>query len=194
MYIGRKVRKGIITVIYFTSDTHFNHVSIIRLCGRPFETVEQMNETIVQNWNSTVTDSDEVYFLGDLMFKGTGAVANEIIRKLNGTKYLIKGNHDNFTEDKDFKKGYFKWIKDYYVLNYEKTKFVLFHFPIFEWDGYFRDSIHLYGHIHNCGNNAEKAQRFEALGKKAINVGVDVNGFRPISILEIMDKAADKTE
>ncbi|MHC6204298.1 metallophosphoesterase [Breznakiellaceae bacterium SP9] len=173
-------------MIYFTADTHFNHSNIINTCGRPFKNVEQMNKTLIQNWNSCITAGDAVYILGDLVFKGTGSEVNKIIEKLNGKKYLIKGNHDKFIDDTSFNVNNFEWIKDYYVLNYEKIKFILFHYPIFEWDGYFGDAIHLYGHVHNSGNNKEQSKRFETLGKRAINVGVDVNSYCPISIQTII--------
>jgi calcineurin-like phosphoesterase family protein len=173
-------------MIYFTADSHFNHSNIINTCGRPFKNVEQMNKTLIQNWNSYITDRDHVYILGDLVFKGTGIEANEIIKKLNGKKYLIKGNHDKFIEDNSFNKDNFEWIKDYYVLAYEKMKFILFHYPIFEWEGYFGDAIHLYGHVHNNGKNYEQKKRLEVLGKRAINVGVDVNNYYPISIQTII--------
>ncbi|QQO09413.1 metallophosphoesterase [Breznakiella homolactica] len=174
-------------MVFFTADTHFNHANIIRLCGRPFADVEQMNKTLAQNWNSRVTDRDEIYILGDLIFRGRGTETNEIIKNLNGKKYFIKGNHDKFIYEKGFDEKCFQWIKDYHVLKYEKMKFVLFHYPILEWDGYFRDAVHLYGHIHNSGNNGEQAARFEVLGKRAVNVGVDVNSFYPVSIQTIMD-------
>jgi calcineurin-like phosphoesterase family protein len=146
-----------------------------------------MNKTLIQNWNSYITDKDEIYILGDLIFKGTGTEATEIIKKLRGKKYLIKGNHDKFIEDNNFDKSNFEWIKDYYILNYQKINFVLFHYPIFEWDGYFRNAVHLYGHVHNSGNNYEQQKKFEILGKKAINVGVDVNNYYPIEITKIIE-------
>jgi calcineurin-like phosphoesterase family protein len=173
-------------MIYFTADTHFNHLNIIRHCGRPFADVWQMNEQLIQNWNSCVKSSDEIYILGDFMFKGSGTEANDIVKRLNGRKYLIKGNHDKFIEDETFDKSNFEWILDYYVLNYKKMKFILFHYPIFEWDGYFGDSIHLYGHVHNSGNSYKQQKRFELLGKRAVNVGVDVNNHFPISIEQIL--------
>jgi calcineurin-like phosphoesterase family protein len=145
-----------------------------------------MNDELIQNWNSCINNDDEIYVLGDFMFKGNGMEANNLLKKLNGIKYFIKGNHDQFIEDKTFNKNNFEWIKDYYVLNYKKIKFVLFHYPIFEWEGYFRDTIHLYGHVHNSGNNKENQKRFNLLGKRAINVGVDVNNFYPISIENIL--------
>ena len=169
-------------MIYFTADTHFCHSNILNLCKRPFSDIEQMNKTLIQNWNSYVSNKDEIYIIGDFLYKGTGFEANAILKELKGKKYLIKGNHDKFIEDKTFNNNNFVWIKDYYVLNYKKTKFVLFHYPIFEWEDYFKDSIHIYGHVHNSGNNIEQQKKFEILGKRAINVGVDVNNFFPISI------------
>jgi calcineurin-like phosphoesterase family protein len=173
-------------MIYFTANTHFNHSDIINHCGRPFDNVEKMNNKLIQNWNSCVNNDDEIYILGDLMFEGSGMEANNLIKNLNGIKYLIKGNHDKFIEDKTFDEINFEWIKDYYVLNYNKINFILFHYPIFEWDGYFGDTIHLYGHVHNCGNNKENQKRFNLLGKRAINVGVDANQFFPVSIEKIL--------
>ena len=180
------VKKDI--MIYFTADTHFSHSNIINLCGRPFANVERMNIRLIENWNSSITSADEIYILGDFMFKGNGIDANNILNRLNGIKYMIKGNHDKFIDDELFDKNNFEWIKDYFVLKYQKMKIVLFHYPIFEWDGYFGDTIHLYGHIHNCGKNIEQQKRFNLLGKMAINVGVYVNNFSPISIQTILKK------
>ena len=184
--IFSSVKNKVKEMIYFTADTHFSHAKIIELCGRPFSNVEQMNETLIKNWNSCVKSNDEIYVLGDFIFKGNGSDANNILKKLKGKKYLIKGNHDNFLNDSNFDKNNFRWVKDYFVLNYQKTKIILFHFPIFEWDGYFRDAIHLFGHVHNSGNNKNAYERFKQLGQNAINVGVDVNNFYPISIEEII--------
>jgi calcineurin-like phosphoesterase family protein len=140
-------------MIYFTADTHFNHSNVINLCGRPFDSIEQMNAVLIENWNSCVTGQDEIYILGDFIFRKNGEKANEIIRKLNGKKYLIRGNHDRFIDSSTFDRSGLEWIRDYHVLEYNKQRFVLFHYPIYEWDGYFRDSIHLYGHIHHGGNS-----------------------------------------
>ena len=143
-----------------------------------------MNRTLTKNWNSYVKSNDEIYILGDFIFKGDGVEVDKTIKNLSGKKYLIKGNHDKFVNDSNFDMNYFEWIKDYYVLNYQNIKLVLFHYPIFEWDGFFKDAIHLYGHVHNSGNNEKR--KFELLGKRAINVGVDVNDYYPVNIEKIM--------
>ena len=172
-------------MIYFTADTHFCHFNVIKLCKRPFSTIEEMHNTLIQNWNTVVNKKDEIYILGDFLYKGNGIKANEILQQLNGRKYLLKGNHDQFITEKSFDKSNFEWIKDYFVLNYQKKKIVLFHYPIFEWDGYFKGAIHLYGHVHNNRNDVEQQNEFTVLGKMAINVGVDVNNFTPIDIQTI---------
>ena len=77
----------------------------------------------------------------------------------------------------------FEWIKDYHVLRIDGQRLVLFHFPILEWDQYYRGAIHLYGHVHN---SEASAKLLEGLKGPAFNVGVDVNGFRPVSIVEVI--------
>jgi calcineurin-like phosphoesterase family protein len=177
-------------MIYFTADTHFYHTNIIRICNRPFENIEAMHESLIENWNSIITNQDDIYILGDFVFKGKGQEANEILKTHKGKKYLIKGNHDKYLNDPDFKPEAFQWIKDYHVLSFEKRKFILFHYPILEWDGFFHDAIHLYGHVHNSREkNLEYQERFKPLGKKAINVGIDVHNFYPVSIKRIIEMA-----
>jgi calcineurin-like phosphoesterase family protein len=68
---------------------------------------------------------------------------------------------------------------------------ILFHYPILEWEGYFGDTIHLYGHVHNSGNNMERQKYFEILGKRAVNVGVDVNNYFPINIKNVINKTRE---
>ncbi|MBP5230316.1 MAG: hydrolase, partial [Clostridia bacterium] len=56
-------------MVYFIADTHFGHKNILRICGRPFETIEEMNETLIRNWNERVRGSDTVYIVGDMFFR-----------------------------------------------------------------------------------------------------------------------------
>ncbi|MGL4668395.1 MAG: metallophosphoesterase family protein [Saezia sp.] len=176
-------------MIYFISDTHFCHSHIIELCGRPFHSVHEMHQVLISNWNSRITEKDEVYILGDFLYKGSGNDANQILECLQGKKYLIRGNHDQFLDAPDFNQKHFEWVKDYFVLSYEGRKFILFHYPILEWQGFFGDSIHLYGHVHNSSKSPLQKARFDILGKNAVNVCVDANNFSPLSIREILRKA-----
>jgi len=165
-------------MIYFTADTHFCHAKVIDMCKRPFENIEEMTETLIERWNDRVKVNDDIYILGDFIHRGNGIDANEILCRLNGRKYLIKGNHDEFLKEKAFNNSLLEFVKDYHVLKYHKKKFVLFHYPILEWDGFFRDSVHLYGHLHNHTKSHHQ---------RAINVGVDVQDFRPVSIDEVIE-------
>jgi len=183
------VKERIDIMIYFTADTHFCHSNIISLNGRPFRDVDTMNKQLIQNWNAYVTNRDEIYILGDFMYKGSPEEANNILRKLNGKKYLIRGNHDKFLDNEQFDLSLFEWVKDYYVLNYNKKKFVLFHYPILEWAGYFGDAVHLYGHVHNSTKDPIQKARLDVLGKRAFNVGVDVNNYFPVEIKTIISEA-----
>lgn len=82
--------------IWFTSDTHFCHHNIIRFCGRPFSSVEEMDEVLIQNWNSVVKPGDLVYHLGDVfMGPSTQDKHHYIMGRLSGSKRLIVGNHDD---------------------------------------------------------------------------------------------------
>jgi len=182
-------------MIYFTADTHFCHVGIIKQCNRPFLDAKTMNNKMIHSWNSVVNKNDEIYILGDFMYKGTTRDANEILSRLNGKKYLIKGNHEKYLEDQSFNCKVFEWIKDYYVLNTEGLKIILFHYPILQWDTSHHGSIHLYGHVHNSGiKYPALGEMLKILGPKAINVGVDVNNFYPVSLIEIINRIFSKTE
>ena len=182
-------------MIYFTADTHFCHSNIIGSCERPFENVGEMNRALIKNWNSYITARDEVYILGDFLYKGTAIEANKILAQLKGRKYLIRGNHEKYLPDPQFKPEAFEWVKDYHVLTYEGIEFVLFHFPILRWHKSNRGSIHLYGHVHNNGErDPEFDEKLRLLGPRAFNVGVDVNEFYPVSIKAIMDKIKMREE
>jgi calcineurin-like phosphoesterase family protein len=110
---------------YYIADLHLDHANIIRLCNRPFETIGEMNATIIEKWNKRVTDKDEVYVLGDFSW-AKGEQTNKFLDQLNGYKYLIRGNHDYFLDDKDFDRSKFRWIKDYEVIKDEGYNIVLF--------------------------------------------------------------------
>jgi calcineurin-like phosphoesterase family protein len=81
------------TNIWLTSDTHFNHANIIRYCDRPFVDPQEMNEKLIENWNSVVKHNDHVYHLGDV-YMGDKENIHKVLSRLNGKKRLILGNHD----------------------------------------------------------------------------------------------------
>lgn len=171
---------------YFISDNHWGHNAIIRLSNRPFKNLHEMDTKMIDSWNSVVGKDDEVYFLGDLSYKVNPNYLNQILSKLNGKIYLIKGNHD---KSKFIEKSLnrFEWIKEYYTFDYVYEnipyKFVLFHYPIYEWDGMWRGSIHVCGHVH-----INSTEYFDNHQGKIINVSCELLDYKPISIVEVIEK------
>jgi calcineurin-like phosphoesterase family protein len=166
-------------MIFFTADTHFGHRNIINLCKRPFASIEEMDETLTRNWNAAVSKRDEIYILGDLTMKPADT-AHGYLSRLNGRKYLIRGNHDRFLNDYVPYNRDIEWVKDYHTFKRDGRIFVLFHYPIAEWYGFHRGAVHLHGHVHN----REPANG--GRGGLALNVGVDCNEFRPVSIETVL--------
>lgn len=78
---------------FYISDMHLGHKKIIQMSKRPFENVEEMQEKMIENWNSTVSENDEVYLIGDIFYKFGGNMET-LLKRLHGHKHLIIGNHD----------------------------------------------------------------------------------------------------
>jgi len=141
---------------YYIADSHFFHEGMNNeMDKRGFSSVEEMNEYMINQWNSRVNKRDDVIILGDFSV-GKGEETNEILRRLHGQKYLIEGNHDKFLNDKKFDRSLLKWIKPYEELKDNKRKVVLSHYPIMCYNGQYRvggegdpRAYMLYGHVHD---------------------------------------------
>ena len=137
--------------VYFTSDFHFYHTNIIRFDNRPFRNVDEMNETLVGNWNDKISKDDVVFYLGDLSWDGSGPRTKELVNELNGTIHYITGNHDKFRDIKALNR--FETINDYVELsvpdkdaNRGNQEIMLFHYAIMSWDKAHHGAWHLHGH------------------------------------------------
>ncbi len=135
--------------IYFTSDTHFFHEKLIKLFARPFNNSDEVNDTIIKNWNNEITKEDIIYHIGDFGHDDiTTEQINNILEKLNFKKiYLILGNHDNPTVFPQNEK--FEILNDFRG-NINNEYFHLYHYPLEVWDNSHKGSIHLYGHLHGA--------------------------------------------
>lgn len=159
---------------WFISDTHFNHAKIIEYSKRPFKDVDEMNRTLIKNWNERIKKDDTVYFLGDFCFVFKGSPkAEHWISQLNGRIVFIKGNHD---ENNTLK-------TDIHSLLLDKNErfFYLVHKPEDGETG----MINIVGHVHA----AWKFKTFQwDIGHTTdcINVGVDVWSYRPVNFNEMM--------
>jgi len=163
--------------IYVSADSHFGHDRIRESCQRPFASLDEMNETLVAKWNATVAPEDTVWHLGDFAWNSG---SEHFFYRLNGQKHLIIGNHDSK------KVLALPWLSQqpYHELTTiedgTKVYWVLFHYPIENWNRRHHGSIHLHGHDH--GRTRAMANRYD--------VGVDCNFFRPISLTEIKTQLA----
>ena len=172
--------------IYIISDTHFNHKNIIDYCNRPFKDINEMNNTIIDNWNKYVKKEDIVYHLGDF-FLGSKFDLKDIVDRLNGTIYLIRGNHDRLTV-KSYEDCGIIVLKNAPIIM-DDYKIMLSHRPLPDTmikDGY----INIHGHIHQ--NKLEDTYDNNLFDKnKHINVSCDTLRFKPI-LLEKLLKEMDK--
>lgn len=166
--------------IWITSDIHFFHESIIKYCplSRPFSSVEEMNETIVCNWNNIVEPTDTVYILGDVSF-GSVSVTAEIVNRLNGHKHLIIGNHDKKRVHNIEFTSCFNSIQDYFELKYRGQFIVMSHYPMAFWNRCRYSSMMLHGHMH--GNKTNLPGRIK-------DVGMDTNFCVPYLLDDIIDE------
>ncbi len=141
---------------YYISDCHFYHDKLNeQMDCRGFPDAQSLNHYMIEQWNSRVRRKDEVVILGDFSI-ANARQTNEIINQLNGTLYLITGNHDHYIHDSEFQKERFVWIKPYGEMHDNKRKVILSHYPVFCYNGQFRltrkgspSTYMLYGHVHN---------------------------------------------
>lgn len=156
---------------YLISDTHFNHLNIIKYCNRPFETVEEMNEFIIQKWNDTINNDDTVYFLGDFCL-GNREKVIELGRRLNGHKVLILGNHDRVTKaafiDAGFEEIYIKPT----LFDFNGSKLLLSHAPVYD-----TEYNNVCGHVHDANIN----------DKNHFCVCVEQINYTPIKVEKVLE-------
>lgn len=163
---------------YYTSDLHLSHTNIIKYENRPFSSIEEMNNTIIDNINYRLSDNDELYILGDFTLEKTPNKVSQLIKRIKCKKHLIIGNHDYFTRNKNCC-SLFDSVHHYLEIEDEGRTVILFHYPIQNWNLKRYGSIHLYGHVHS----KEELQLKEY---NAFNVGVDVNNFKPVTLEELL--------
>lgn len=179
---------------WFISDTHFFHFKILEYCNRPFNTIEEHNQALIDNWNSVVKPEDTVFHLGDFCIGGAPKW-KEIREQLNGHIILIMGNHDwqNRTAGTDL---LFDYVTQQMRIEIDGRTVYLNHFPFLSfahWDAekYAKEHLHfaLSGHTHirkeNTGSDAEFIKYYLPT---QYDVGVDFNNYTPISWEEINNK------
>lgn len=156
--------------IYFIADTHFGESNIMSYENRPFKSVEDMNNTMITNWNALVKDEDKVYVLGDFGADGQEAV---VLNQLKGIKYLVKGNHDIQSNDY-YRKAGFQEVYDCPILL--ENFWILSHEPLYVNAN--MPYANLFGHVHN-------SPLFKDYSKQHFCVSVERIDYIPIAFEEI---------
>lgn len=190
---------------YFSSDSHFWHNNVIKYCNRPFSSIEEMNETLVNNWNSVVKPDDIVTYLGDfsLAFRAVETFSH----RLNGFKWLVPGNHDfchSYHKKSRSQENKDKWIQKYadhgWAVMPEINQgligdhyFKLCHHPYAteyelekgdkyaKWRPEDKGAVLLCGHVHEKWKTKRSPK-----GTLMINVGVDQWDYKPVSMDQIL--------
>lgn len=160
--------------VWFTSDTHFGHARVIEYCGRPFANVSEMNTRLAEAWNARVSPSDIVYHLGDFAMGRREDLALHL-GALNGRVILVAGNHDR-SRSAMLGAGFAEHHKEL-TLEMNGLRLYMRHVPNLEgtWQG--SADFHLCGHVH---------ERWARMGH-TLNVGVDVRGFQPVTLEELLN-------
>lgn len=184
------------TTAFLIGCTHFGHTKMcefVRFNGekvRPFTNSQEMDETLVSNWNGVVTTTDKVYVLGDVAFSRSNLATME---RLNGKKILIKGNHDNL-DLKDYVK-YFYDIRASHKLDNS----VLTHIPIHpdslgcqfeEESGLWKSrwsNIHAHLHAEAVMKNGVEDNRYFSVCVERIN-------YTPISFDEVKKRIKEREQ
>ena len=159
--------------MWFTADLHLFHKNIINYCGRPFGSTHQMHKTLIENFNAFVTYDDDLWILGDVAFIGNSnwETLRDLLKKFNGRKHLVLGNHDCLKPFKYMEIGF-----DTVHTMVQVEEFWLVHDPALAIP--LEDEHVLCGHVHHLFTKA----------RNVLNVGVDVWDYEPVHIEVIREQ------
>jgi calcineurin-like phosphoesterase family protein len=178
---------------FLISDTHFGHGNIVKFCDangdkiRPWDDLESMTEDMVRMWNETVKPQDKVYHLGDVAIARRGL---DVLRRLNGRKVLIRGNHDIF-KLQDYAEHFYD-IRGVHVL--PKSNIIMSHIPLHPDNLKSRNWRNIHGHLHS--NRVMKVRAVDVrtgetqysnqIDPRYFNASVEQISYRPISFDEVL--------
>ena len=155
---------------FFTADTHFGHGACRAFHHRPFDTTLNMDRAMVERWNAAVGREDIVWHLGD--FAVNHPSPGELLDGLQGTKHLVVGNND----PAPIRALPWASVRELAEIDVDGHHAVLCHYALRTWPGQLKRAVQLHGHSH--GRLKPMLRQFD--------VGVDVHGFRPVTLSEIL--------
>lgn len=175
--------------VFLVSDTHFGHAGVCRFTHedtgvkiRPWTDPNEMDEDMVRMWNETVRPTDKVYHLGDVVINRK---ALGILRRLNGDKVLIRGNHDIFRDDEY--RQHFRELRAYHVMN----GMILSHIPIHP-ESLGRFGVNIHGHLHTRRVMKNNGYGGQVIDPRYHCVCVEQTDFRPILFEDVMKRIKEE--
>lgn len=165
---------------YFTADTHFGHANILRFCNRPYKSVEEMDEALIDNWNNTISGRAKVYILGDFAFVDH----KKYLDRLRGKKILIIGSHDSMSDE--VLKCFTEVHETTYMFKLNHAWYFMAHNCHRVWERCHYGVPHLFGHSHG---------RLDTYNM-SIDVGVDtkIANYCPLDIDQVNAEISKKVQ
>ena len=169
---------------FYVSDLHFGHANIMNHSKRNFKNVDEMDQIFIDNWNSVITDKDDVWILGDFSLK-SHKNAIEYLRALKGKKHLIRGNHDRDWIKKVDLSKFFVSNENLSFISDGKHRITVCHYPMMSWPHMSTNGYMVFGHIHH--NTDAVYWPIIEQSELMLNAGVDINGFMPVTFEEMVE-------
>lgn len=177
------IEKEVGTLKFYIADTHFGHENCIRFDNRPFSDIEEMDRILIENWNNRVQPEDEVYIVGDFIYRNKNHDFEWYLRQLKGHKFLVTGNHDGKLLRDEQSMRHFDGVDRMMNINDGSHAICLCHFPIVSWDRKYHGSYQIYGHIHS---NIDEDYYYMKTQERALNAGCMINGYMPVNFEEMI--------
>lgn len=172
--------------LFFCSDSHYSHYNICKYCHRPFQSRSEMDQTLIKNWNEVVPEDGIVVHCGDFMLPHNEDIKeyNKYLNQLHGRVLLLRGNHDRASLD--WVSDKLIAVRDQAMIVVDGVKIFAQHYPCAAFNG----DYHVYGHIHTLADGTcygIDGDVTKVMGKNTYDVGVDQNGYTPVSYWQLCD-------
>ena len=172
--------------LFLTSDSHYGHFNICKYCHRPFQSRSEMDQTLIKNWNEVVPEDGIVVHCGDFMLPHNEDIKeyNKYLNQLHGRVLLLRGNHDRASLD--WVSDKLIAVRDQAMIVVDGVKIFAQHYPCAAFNG----DYHVYGHIHTLADGTcygIDGDVTKVMRKNTYDVGVDQNGYTPVSYWQLCD-------
>lgn len=167
----------------YIADQHFGHEKSIEYNNRPFNNVEEMDSEMIHRWNDAVCKQDHVYIGGDFCYRNEKP-AYWYLEQLKGHLHLIIGNHDAKLLKDERAMRRFITVEKMQHISDNKKQICMCHFPIAEWNGYYKGHWHVHGHIHN---RIDITAKFMSQFDRALNAGADITDYAPCTFDDLIE-------